>query len=370
MIFLKALRHIITLIILLFALATAFAAWSVRIAPDEAGMLCLSWFAFPYMWLALVSVTIISFAFKSWFIFTIGLAVACATGPSALQVIDIPTSQKSLPGESRAIKILTYNVHAFGYADEMDRKHAQDSLVSFLLESDADVICFQETIDLSLLERQGIAKADELCKKYPYVDARRKGGLGQTTISRLPMIPETEPKESLDNLIAHNTAIADNIIIGNDTICVINCHLASLTLNQDLIHSVSGHEEMDSQRIGKLRKTYELMRKAFHEREGEINVLSGLVNSLKRPVIICGDFNDTPISNTYYTVTSWRGGLTDTRAPRRIGMARTYRGDLPPLRIDYILTTNEFASADYAEHDLPTSDHKALTVSVALKSVK
>ncbi len=370
MIFLKALKHLATLLVVLLALATAFAAWSVRIAPDEAGKLCLSWFAFPYLWLTLACVTIISFAFKSWFIFAVGLATACATGPSALRVIDVPSSSESLPEGSPIVKILTYNVHTFGYANEMDMKHAQDSLVSFLLSSDADVICLQEMIDLSVVEKRNVANVGELIEKYPYVDARMKGSLGQTTLSRHPMSEVTEPSEDAASLVAHNAAIADDVIIGEDTIRVVNCHLASLMLNHDLIKAVSGHDDMDSQRIDKLRKTYGLMRTAFHEREGEIALLSGVVNNTNLPMVICGDFNDTPISHTYHTITSWRGGLKDTRAPRRIGLARTYRGELPPLRIDYILTTKDMASADYAEHDLPTSDHKVLTVSVALKSVK
>ncbi len=370
MIFLKALRHLITLFVVLLALATAFAAWSVRIAPDEAGKLCLSWFAFPYMWIALTLITIISFAFKSWFIFTIGLATACATGPSALRVIDIPTSSQSLPYGQRAIKILTYNIHTFGYANEMDRKHAQDSLMSFLLNSDADVICLQEMIDLPALAKRKIAGTDQLIKKYPYVDSRRKGGLGQTTLSRLPMTAVTKPAEDVANLVEQNSAIANDVIIGEDTIRIVNCHLASLMLNKDMIHAVSGHEEMDSKRIDKLRKTYGQMRAAFHERENEIATLRSAIEGTDLPVVICGDFNDTPISHTYHTITSWRGGLADTRAPRRIGLAKTFRGDLPPLRIDYILTTKDIASADYTEHDLPTSDHKALSVSIALKSVK
>ncbi len=53
------------------------------------------------------------------------------------------------------------------------------------------------------------------------------------------------------------------------------------------------------------------------------------------PVIICGDFNDTPNSYVYARISE---GLTDTFREKGLGLGTTFAGALPLLRIDYILT--------------------------------
>ena len=43
-------------------------------------------------------------------------------------------------------------------------------------------------------------------------------------------------------------------------------------------------------------------------------------------------------------------------------MARTYRGNLPPLRIDYVIKSGQIETWGYEEHDWAWSDHKAVSV--------
>jgi endonuclease/exonuclease/phosphatase family metal-dependent hydrolase len=73
------------------------------------------------------------------------------------------------------------------------------------------------------------------------------------------------------------------------------------------------------------------------------------------PVIICGDFNDTPVSYTYNKI---RGDRLDTFCEAGKGMPSTYRLSVVPFfRIDYILHDKNMKSSAYYVHKLDCSDH-------------
>jgi endonuclease/exonuclease/phosphatase family metal-dependent hydrolase len=86
------------------------------------------------------------------------------------------------------------------------------------------------------------------------------------------------------------------------------------------------------------------------------------IDACRYPLIVCGDFNDTPISYTYNTISS---KLNDAFVAAGQGISNTYRGKLPPYRIDYILYSNEFDAVSYERHRAEYSDH--FPVSAVLK---
>ena len=61
-------------------------------------------------------------------------------------------------------------------------------------------------------------------------------------------------------------------------------------------------------------------------------------------MIVCGDFNDTPISYTYRTMSR---DLNDAFRKVGRGYSHTYRGFFNMLRIDYVLCSDEFAPLSY-----------------------
>ena len=71
------------------------------------------------------------------------------------------------------------------------------------------------------------------------------------------------------------------------------------------------------------------------------------------PIIICGDFNDTPLSFSYHTLAN---ELIDSfeKAGRGIGNSHT---KIPFLRIDYILHDSFFKTVKYNKHREALSDH-------------
>lgn len=361
---LKALKNIVTLAIVLLSLATAFAAWSVRIEPTDAGKACLMWFAFPYLWLLTACTGVVCFAFKGWFQFFCCLASTAATWGSARLVIDIPSGGE----EGEGVRVLTYNVHYMSYASEIGQAYARDSICRFLLNADADIICLQEAPPVEAISSPRFADGlgEELMRKYPFRQTGSDIRRGQLTLSKHRMEEAAGTRPEFDTAQRRGAIMASDIFIGDDTVRVINCHLASLALSDKEIEAVSSEKDTDGDRVERLHQTYGKMSRAFAERQIEAGILKKVIGATSSRAIVCGDFNDTPISYTYHTLTSAPLCLKDSRRPKGIGLAKTYRGALPPLRIDYILTSDGMKTSGYAEHDLPTSDHKAVSVSVVL----
>ncbi|MFT5904240.1 MAG: endonuclease/exonuclease/phosphatase family metal-dependent hydrolase, partial [Flammeovirgaceae bacterium] len=77
------------------------------------------------------------------------------------------------------------------------------------------------------------------------------------------------------------------------------------------------------------------------------------------PVVICGDFNDTPVSYSYATISD---GLVDTfRESGGMGIGSTYLGAFPSFRIDYIFHSEDLESAEYTRYEEGISDHNAIS---------
>lgn len=72
------------------------------------------------------------------------------------------------------------------------------------------------------------------------------------------------------------------------------------------------------------------------------------------PVIVCGDFNDTPQSYTYHLLSE---NLTDSFKEKGTGFGTTYAGSIPALRIDYILTHEKIDVQSYEILKKNYSDH-------------
>ena len=77
------------------------------------------------------------------------------------------------------------------------------------------------------------------------------------------------------------------------------------------------------------------------------------------PLIMCGDFNDTPLSYAYKKISN---DLKDAFVYAGYGLGNTYSGNLPPVRIDFILHSPSFNSHEFKVHGILLSDHYPVSV--------
>ena len=91
-------------------------------------------------------------------------------------------------------------------------------------------------------------------------------------------------------------------------------------------------------------------------RAPQVDTLAQMVASSPYPAIVCGDFNDTPVSYTYRTITR---NLRDAFCWAGRGYSHTYRGFFDMLRIDYVLCGEEFEPLSYEVIDSWTLEPSA-----------
>jgi len=150
-----------------------------------------------------------------------------------------------------------------------------------------------------------------------------------------------------------------------------SCSWADLIINEKKVRVYSIHLQSNQvsgiadkvRKEGDLRKTETLkdikgmMGKFKHYaklRAEQAQKVANHIATCPHPVILCGDFNDTPQSYTYQLLTE---KLNDSFKEKGTGFGTTYAGSIPALRIDYILThdkidvqSHEILKENYSDH--------------------
>jgi endonuclease/exonuclease/phosphatase family metal-dependent hydrolase len=106
------------------------------------------------------------------------------------------------------------------------------------------------------------------------------------------------------------------------------------------------------------------LKRAFVRRAPQAEMVAEHIRKCRYPVIVCGDFNDTPFSYTYNTV---KGNLNDAFIECGNGFGKTYNGIFPSFRIDYILHSGSLVPSGYYTHSESYSDHFPVSCFFELK---
>ena len=148
------------------------------------------------------------------------------------------------------------------------------------------------------------------------------------------------------------------MIISDDTIKVINVQLQSIRLEDDELESMTAANKIFNL-PNKITSIYSKLKRGFVWREQQVRKLENLISNSCHPVILCGDFNDPPSSYTYRQLASL---LNDSFLEKGNGFGFTYAGQLPLLRIDYAMVTEDVTVLDYHRYDDTYSDHYPISV--------
>jgi endonuclease/exonuclease/phosphatase family metal-dependent hydrolase len=121
---------------------------------------------------------------------------------------------------------------------------------------------------------------------------------------------------------------------------------------------------INSKKIIEVKNLTSQLKRAYISRAEQTTVIVNHMKLSPYPVILCGDFNDTPVSYTYHQLL---GEKKDAYRESGSGVGNTYRGKLPSFRIDYIFYTNEFISLNYKTEKIQLSDHYPVSTNLILK---
>lgn len=248
--------------------------------------------------------------------------------------------------EGLSLKIMTYNVGMFAHQKGVGRESALGSVARFTGENNPDIICFQE------FSIRDTAIIKTLFKEYPYRSSHfyrlRSGGrFGNITMSKFPI---TESGK-ITFKGSTNLCIYSDVDHFGRMIRIYNTHLESHSISfTSLVKRISNSEKMSEE----LMDVHDKMANTFKRRSRQVDTIAAHSSASTLPAVICGDFNDTPMSYTYHILSR---GRKDSFRESGKGMSATYGSFWPMLRIDYILYPSDWWALGHTTPKVPWSDH-------------
>ena len=215
------------------------------------------------------------------------------------------------------INLMSFNVRLFNQNENIDDDKIENKIVEMIKEKKPNVLCLQE---FNLTE-----STKELFDAFNYK---------KNNDNKLQIFTNYRVIKS-GYIKSKNICIYKDIVL-NDTIRVYNIHLQS--------------------------NWVKTMKSSYQNRVNEALKIKKHINKSPFPVIVCGDFNDTPLSYTYSTL---KKGLADSFQESGIGIGNSYVS-IPTLRIDYILHSKKYESYNYKKLKYKFSDHYPISCDILI----
>jgi len=253
----------------------------------------------------------------------------------------------------KGIVVCSYNIRTFAgktYGDKTREENA-DSILYYIKKKDPDIICLQET-NTSTINKVFQPKLFNSKEFGSEIYSTKLETNGDPVIySKYPVINEGKIHfRETSNMISY----AD-LVINEDTVRIFNCHLQSYRLSNSDINDFNEFPfENNKKDVKEIIFFNNKLKQAFLRRAEHADSLKFYIKKCPYPVIVCGDFNDTPVSYVYHTISN---ELEDTFVESGSGICNTYLGNLPSFRIDYIFHSKEFEGYNFSRDKVEYSDH-------------
>ena len=228
----------------------------------------------------------------------------------------------SQPASTSSLRVLSWNVTNFHiHADTLQKA------ATFIRTHRPDIICLQERPHENLLRWEAIQNA---FPEYAYCvrnEEKEDEVLNLAILSKYPLDEQTETYYP----DTYNKSMSVEVTMPHRTFRLYNAHLQTT-------HHVFTRFIENAQR-----------------RNAQADQLKTEIRSAGKPTIVCGDFNDTPCSYTYRTLSQ---GMQDAF----LTAGKEWTGSFQPmgrwLRIDYLLCSKHWQVQHYELMENPWSDHK------------
>lgn len=345
------------------SLALICSYFAPMISPRDFWQLAFAGLAYPYLAVTCVILSFYWLIRRYWSI-AILFAVILVAGWNVHRTFwGFGWANAPLDDPKARFSVMSYNVRLFDLYNWTENKQTRNEIFHFLSNEKPDIICFQEFYYDDRKEYfntrdtlTSILKTDHFSEYYTH-NIHDVKYFGLCTFSKFPITDQGNISFGND---PNNAVLWTDIAIGNDTVRIFNAHLASIRFQKADYASIGDRsgEELYRQKPDGEQRIIPRLRDAFAKRASQSIMLAEAISKSPHRVIVCGDFNDTPVSYAYKTIGR---GLRDAHKESGSGMGNTYIGKFPSFRIDYIFHSPELHSHGYVTHPEELSDHRAIS---------
>lgn len=372
--FIKVLGKFVLMLVSVLALGALFFSLLAKVIPPSVShVIAYCGLLFPYIVIANVILLFlwifIDYRWSLIFALCLVLNVNNIDRHFQLRAMDKPETC------ANCLKVMTFNVHDFNIYAETYPNDAK-KIIAFLKKEKPDILCLQEYCYDSQGKR-GLDMTQKILEALGLPDSPRNFQVNLPDYNRLGYqfglavfsayrIVDCGVVETGDS--SSNKSMYVDIRYSGDTVRVYNVHLSSFHINQDdyaASEAILHNDNEDGQLNEKAAKLYKKIALAYEQRQEQARSLRAHIDTCATPVIICGDFNDTPESYSYFKIAH---GFKDSFRASGKGTGVTYKGGVfPSYRIDYILHSkfyNNFGHTVCTE--MAISDHYPVVCYISL----
>lgn len=320
---------------------------------------------------ALVLLIYWAFARSRWF-FYILIAILFG-GNLHFRTLSIDFSDDKPATEDASWSVMSYNVRLFDvYNSSLSgRNQSRDSIISYIQQVNPDVVCFQEFFHQD--KPSAFSTRDTLIElmDYKYYHERyshrirNRQNFGICMLSKYPIIAKGDVM--FENFkTTDNYCIYADVVKGTDTIRFYDIHLQSIKLQQEDYELFGEKNKQAGGKKSTVRLLIDKLRIAYPARAEQAERVVEHMKTSPYPVVVCGDFNDTPMS---YVYNQFNTDLVDSYRETTTGIGVTYVGRVPAGRIDYIFHSGDLGAYDFGIQTAAFSDHRAVHCKIYKKTL-
>ena len=275
------------------------------------------------------------------------------------------------------IKLMTWNVKAFDLYNWSHNTEARNNMMALIKKQNPDVLCLQEFYNNSEVFHNLEYLRDTLGYQYCYFPPAvetSKPALSKTQklqwhnrpliqqwgVATFSKFPITDSGKVDFGKTLSNSCIYTDLNVKGKTVRLYNVHFQSIHLGSQDYTALDSLEDAQKTQWTSLKSIMKKMKLAYKRRSIQANAVAQSMQAYEGSKMVCGDFNDVPVSYTHHTISQ---NLQDAFVAKGKGFSPTFSNKLPVFRIDYVLLDEAFKINSYRVVRKELSDHYPVVVS-------
>lgn len=344
----KAVSYLIHALAVLLTVVLLFAAvlsWRASYVSPEAGDFWVTLaLMLPFVLLLNAGALVWWLIRGRWLLSLLPLAALLCNMGYVSAMIQLPDFWREGPGDIRVASLNTLGLRRY------ETKGLSTYAIARAMNRErVDILCMQEIAADSRFPADSIAAL--FAERMPYFVCEGS----QAIASRYPILDHGYIRFPDSN----NDCLWADLSVGADSVRIVSAHLQTSGITQ-----LRNRFRKDYNRDAPVEKVLGEVERNSRIRASQVNEIRSLIDSTHMPLIVAGDFNDTPSSYTYRRM---RKGLIDGFRAAGSGYGGTFRYVGGLLRIDYILCNGDFRFVRYLTLSDDVSDHKAVVAELRFK---